>query len=133
MSAENVERMKRAFDAFFRRDKAAWLELCDPQIEIVPVGDWPETDAIRGGEAAWNFLVATDEPWERGPYELLEVIDGEDKVVARQRRQMRGKSSGVEVEYDYWVALTYRAGKALRVEWFADRETALAATGISAT
>jgi ketosteroid isomerase-like protein len=131
MSAEDVERMKRAFDAFFRRDKAAWLELCDPEIEIAPIGDWPETDPIRGGEAAWDFLLGADEPWEPGPYELLEVFDAEDKVVARQRRHLRGVSSGVEVEYDYWVVLTYRAGKALRVEWFADRETALQTAGIT--
>jgi ketosteroid isomerase-like protein len=123
--------MKRAFDAFFRRDKAAWLALCDPELEIVPVGDWPETDPIRGGEAAWEFLLAADEPWEPGPYQLLEVIDAEDKVVARQRRDLRGISSGVEVDYDYWVVLTHRAGKALRVEWFADRETALDAAGIT--
>jgi ketosteroid isomerase-like protein len=130
MSEEDVERMHRAFDAFARRDKAAWLELSDPDLELAAVGDWPETDPIRGREAAWDFLVATDEPWEPGPYELVEVIDGDDKIVAHQRRDLRGKSSGVEVEYDYWVVLTVRDGKALRLEWFADRETALEAAGL---
>jgi ketosteroid isomerase-like protein len=130
MSQENVERMHRAFDAFARRDKVAWLELCDPDVEFAPVGDWPETDPIRGREAGWDFLVAADEPWERGPYEVVEVIDGDDKVVARQRRDLRGKSSGVEVEYDYWLVLTFRDGKALRGEWFANRETALEAAGL---
>jgi len=130
MSQENVERMHRAFDAFARRDKAAWLELADPDLELAAVGDWPETDPIRGAEAAWEFLVATDEPWERGPYELVEVIDGDDKIVAHQRRDLRGKSSGVEVEYDYWLVLTHRDGKAVRLEWFADREVALEAAGL---
>src|SRR6266516_5498670 len=102
MSQENVERMHRAFDAFTRRDKGLWCELCDPNIEVAPVGDWPETE-IRGREAAWDFLVASDEPWEPGPYEVVEVIDGDDKVVARQRRDLRGKSSSVEVECDYWL------------------------------
>jgi ketosteroid isomerase-like protein len=111
MSQENVERMHRAFDAFARRDKDAWLELADLDLEVAPVGDWPETDPIRGAEAAWEFLVAADEPWERGPYGLVEVIDGDDKVVANQRRDLRGKSSGVEVEYDHWLVLTVRDGK----------------------
>jgi ketosteroid isomerase-like protein len=129
MSQENVERMHRAFDAFTRHDKVAWCELCDPDVEIVPVGDWPETD-IRGREAAWNFLVAADAPWEPGPYEMAEVIDGDDMVVARQRRDLRGKSSGVEVEYDYWLVLTFRNGNAIRAEWFATREDALEAAGL---
>jgi ketosteroid isomerase-like protein len=130
MSQENVEKMRRGLDAFARRDKVAWLETCDPDLELAPVGDWPETNPIRGREAAWDFLVAADEPWERGPYELVEVIDGDDKIVAHQRRDLRGKASGVEVEYDYWVVLTVRDGKALRLEWFADRETALEAAGL---
>jgi ketosteroid isomerase-like protein len=129
MSQENIERMHRAFDAFTRRDKVAWCELCDPDVEIVPVGDWPETD-IRGREAAWNFLVAADEPWEPGPYEMAEVIDGDDMVVARQRRDLRGKSSGVEVEYDYWLVLTFRNEKAVRAEWFDARRKALEAAGL---
>jgi ketosteroid isomerase-like protein len=130
MSEENVEKMRGGLDAFARRDKVAWLETCDPDLELAPVGDWPETK-VRGREAAWDFLVAADEPWERGPYELVEVIDGDDKIVAHQRRDLRGKASGVEVEYDYWVVLTVRDGKALRLEWFADRETALEAAGLS--
>ena len=131
MSQKNVETMRRGFDAFARRDKAAWFETCDPEIEVAPVGDWPETDPIRGRDAAWNFFVATDEPWEPGPYELVEVIEGDDKVFAHQRRDMRGKSSGIEVEYDYWTVFTLRDGKAQRLEWFADREAALEAAGLS--
>ncbi len=121
--------MHRAFDAFTRGDKVAWCELCDPDVEIAPVGDWPERE-IRGREAAWDFLVAADEPWEPGPYEMAEVIDGDDQVVAHQRRDLRGKTSGVEVEYDYWVVFTFRNGKAVGAEWFDARLEALEAAGL---
>jgi ketosteroid isomerase-like protein len=131
MSQENVESLRQSLDAFVQRDRERWLALCDPDLEIVPVGDWPETDPIRGREAAWDFLVATDEPWEPGPYELVEVIDGGDKIVGHQQRDLRGKTSGVEVKYDYWLVMTVRNGKALRVEWFSDRKTALEAAGLS--
>jgi ketosteroid isomerase-like protein len=131
MSEENVERMHQAFDAFARRDKSAWLELADPDLELAAVGVWPESVPIRGAEAAWEFLVATDEPWEPSPYQLVEVIDADDRIVAHQRRDLRGKSSGVEVEYDYWFVLTVRDGLAHRIEWFADREAALETLGLS--
>jgi ketosteroid isomerase-like protein len=130
MSQENVAKMHRAFDAFTRGDKAAWCELVDSDIEAVPVGDWPE-GKLQGREVVWDFLVAADEPWEPGPYEVLEVIDRDDRVVVRQRRDLRGKSSGVEVEYDYWAVFTFDHSKVIRAEWFEARSDALKAAGLS--
>jgi hypothetical protein len=47
------------------------------------------------------------------PYEYAELIDaGNDKLVANQRRMMRGKASGAGVVYDYWLVVTFRNGKA---------------------
>jgi ketosteroid isomerase-like protein len=130
MSQENVEKARLAFDAFTGRDKRTWCELCDPDLEAIPVGEWPEGE-IRGREAVWDFLVATDEPWEPGPYDLAEVIDGDDRVAVHLRRDLRGKSSGVEVEYDYWVVFTFRGGRMVRAQWFDGRLAALEAAGLS--
>jgi ketosteroid isomerase-like protein len=47
------------------------------------------------------------------------------------RRDLRGKSSGVEVEYDYWVVFTFHGGLVARAEWFEDRQEALEAAGLS--
>jgi ketosteroid isomerase-like protein len=41
MSQENVEAMRRGLDAFTRRDKAAWIAICDPDVENIPPRDWP--------------------------------------------------------------------------------------------
>jgi ketosteroid isomerase-like protein len=106
------------------------LSWCDPEVQAVPVGDWPERE-IRGREAVWNFLMATDEPWEPGRYQAAEVSEGSDTVAVRMLRQLRGKASGVEVDYDYWAVFTFRAGKIARVEWFDDRDEALEAAGVS--
>jgi ketosteroid isomerase-like protein len=130
MSQENVERLRQAFGAFARRDRAAWDELCDPNVEMIPVPNWPEGE-LRGREAAWDFFIAADEPWEPGTFEIVEFIDGGDQAVARLQRDMRGKSSGVEVHYDYWLVVTLRDGKALCLEWFEKREEALEAAGLS--
>ena len=54
-----------------------------------------------------------------------------DRIAARMRRKLRGKSSGVEVEYDYWVVFTFRDGMFARAEWFEGRQEALAAAGLS--
>jgi ketosteroid isomerase-like protein len=130
MSQENVERMRQALAVFERGDKDAWTALVHPDIEVVPIGDWPEGH-IQGREKVWDFFVAFNEPWEPGTWELDEVGDGGDRVAARMRRELRGKSSGVEVEYDYWVVFTFRDGMFARAEWFEDRQEALEAAGLS--
>jgi ketosteroid isomerase-like protein len=132
MSQENVESLRQGLDAFYRRDRAAWLALCDPEFETVPSDDWPESDPIRGPEAAWDFYVEADEPWEASPYELVEIVDaGNGKIVADMRRKMRGKTSGADVEYSYSVVAAFRNGRVLRIEWFVDRAKALEAAGLS--
>jgi hypothetical protein len=42
-------------------------------------------------------------------------------------RTLRGKSSGIEVDYDYWIVVTFREGKMRRAQWFSEREEALEA------
>jgi hypothetical protein len=36
-----------------------------------------------------------------------------------------------EIEYDYWAVFTFAKGKLIRVAWFAAREEALQAAGLS--
>jgi ketosteroid isomerase-like protein len=132
MSQENVETLRHAQDAFNRRDKAAWLAACDPQAENVPPREWPENAPIRGAGAIWDFYVEAVNAWEEGSFEWAELIDaGADKIVANQRREMRGKVSGASVVWSYWVVFTFSNGKVLRSEWFADRAEALEAAGLS--
>jgi len=130
MSPENVEVLRQSLDAFNRRDKAPWLALCDPEVEWLPPAHWPETATIRGPEATWDFMLALNEPWEEGSYELMELIDGTaDIAAARVQRHVRGQSSGIAAEFEYWAVVMFRDGKILRIEWFADRSEALKAVG----
>ena len=132
IAQENVQTLRQGLDAFFRRDRQAWLALCDPDFETVPSDDWPELDPIRGAAAAWEFYVQTDESWEETPYEYVHDLDaGDDKIVGQMRREMRGKASGASVVYSYWVVATFRGDRVRRIEWFAERADALEAAGLS--
>ena len=132
MSQENVELLRRLLAAFTRRDKAAWLALCDPEIEWVPPANWPESGVTRGCDAVWDFILKLDEPWTEGAYELTEAIDaGSGTVAARLRRHVQGGTSGVEAEFDFWNVATFRDRRLVRSEWFAGRAQALEAAGLS--
>ena len=132
MSQENVELVRRGFDAFNRRDRSAWLALAHPDLEWLPPADWPENAMVCGSEAVWDFAVKSNEPWEKGfSYELIELIDCENDVVAAHvGRRVRGKASGIEAEFEYWAVLTFSNGKLLRSELFTDRAQALEAAGL---
>jgi hypothetical protein len=83
MSQENVEKMRQQLDAFDRRDRGAWLALRVPDCEVIPSAMWPEADAVRGREPAWDFYVMVVEA-----FEPLSVEDAE--LDAGRRRQGLG-------------------------------------------
>lgn len=132
MSQQNVEIFRESLDAFDRRDRAAWLALRDQDFELIPSATWPEADAIRGREAAWEFYVKVVEAFEWRPYGDAKAVDaGADKVLVHQRDVVRGRASGADVELNYWVVVTFREGKMLCDQWFTDRAKALEAAGMS--
>ncbi|HXQ78578.1 MAG TPA: nuclear transport factor 2 family protein [Gemmatimonadaceae bacterium] len=131
MSQENVQTIRRGIEAFDRRDKEAWLATFAPDAVMVPAREWPENAPIRGAEAIWDFYVDVNAAWEEDPYELGEIVEArDDAVVANARRESRGKASGAGVTFSYWLVVTFRHGKTIRVEWFTNRAEALEAAGL---
>lgn len=131
MSQENVELFRRALDAFNRRDRDGWLAMCEPDFENSPPREWPESAPIRGREEVWDFFVSNMDTWEGGSFDIGELIDAGNRVVAEQHATVRGKSSGAGVVFSYWHVLTVRDGKASRSDWFDSRAEALEFAGLS--
>jgi ketosteroid isomerase-like protein len=132
MSQENVEAVRKQIEAFDRRDRDDWLATRDDQdCEVNPSAMWPEADAVRGREAAWEFYVTVAEAFEQLPVWDTELADaGADKVLVHWRSNVRGRASGADVELEYWIVITFREGRIVRDQWFADRAQALEAAGL---
>ena len=130
MSQENVIRAWQALEAFDRRDRAAFLALRDPACEVVPDDRWPEPGVIRGGEAAWDFYLSVAEALGMDSADAEIVDAGGDKVVGHRAAPARGQASGADVVFSYSVVTTFRDGKIVREQWFADRAEALEAAGL---
>src|SRR3954451_4631021 len=131
MSAENVEIVRKAVDAFNRRDRDAYLRLQDPDVQFRADPEWPESETVAGREAVWDFAVSLTDAWEHDAFEIVDFIDaGDDKLVARDRRPVKGKTSGIADVLDYWALTTFRGGRILTQEWFASRAKALEAAGL---
>jgi ketosteroid isomerase-like protein len=131
MSEENVELLRHALEAFRQRDRTTWLSLHDDDFEVINDRDFPEA-GVRAPEAAWDHYLKVADAFERVPVQTDELVDaGADKVLAHQQTVVRGRGSGAEVEFDYWLVFTVRQGRIHRTQWFADRVDALEAAGLS--
>jgi ketosteroid isomerase-like protein len=127
------ETVRRGLDAFNRRDREAWLEVVEPDVVNLPPHDWPEPAPVRGREAVWDFFIAGNEPWDAGAFELVELIEvPDDRAIVHIRAEMKGKASGAAVIWSFWMLVTLRDRRFARMEWYAEREDALAAAGLPA-
>jgi ketosteroid isomerase-like protein len=132
MSEENVEVVRRFLDAFGRRDRDAYLALLDPEFEGFPPSEWPESAPVRGREAAWDFGLELEAPWQESVGEITELIEaGNDRTVMGIAGRRAGKASAVDLgKLEVWAVITFRGGRIFRIEWFLDRDEALEAAGL---
>ena len=130
MSQENVEIARRSMDAFNRGDRNAWLATRHEESAIVPLSTWPNARRIHGREAGWDFYHDIADTLSL-QVSYLELVDaGADKVLVHQRQEGTGQASGVDVDDNSWIVITFRDERVLRDEWFTDRAKALEAAGL---
>jgi ketosteroid isomerase-like protein len=128
VSRENVEIVRRVYEAAARHDSAAVLALYDPQVEL----DSSRLELVgpggvhRGHEGLRRFFREWHEAWENVEYDYDELIDAGDHVVSVVTRRGRGRASGADVELHVALVWTVRAGQVVRVVWFPSCEEALA-------
>jgi ketosteroid isomerase-like protein len=137
MSEENVEVVRRIVDAHQRGDFATVYAAYDPAIEWrtgdARAAQWSDFEPVyHGHEGVRTFWRTWFAAWETVDFEYEEFIDAGDQVLSILSQRMRGRTSGVELEWhSYGQVWTIRDGKVIRVQFFANRDEALEAAGLS--
>jgi ketosteroid isomerase-like protein len=136
MSEENVEIVRRLYDAVARRDAAEVLSLYDPEVEWDGSRHaWSSVmgeTRFHGHEGIRKFSRLYYETWESLDDNLEELIDADHCVVSLSTIRARGRRSGIEVEWKNQAGVwTIRDGKIVRIVWFPTREEALEAAGLT--
>jgi ketosteroid isomerase-like protein len=131
MSQENVDKAREFIAAYNRRDFDLAVKDFDPEIEwVLPARQ--RSDSGRGPDAALRFFEEIDDAMDELRLEPQEFIDAGDRVATRLRHHGRGRGSGVEIDEElYHQVATFRDGKIVRMEYFADWDEARAAAGLS--
>jgi ketosteroid isomerase-like protein len=132
MSQENVEIVRRMFEAYLTGDAEAALAAIDPEIEwdlsAYPLPDWPETG--RGREGYMLNLTGYLQGWRDYQTELRELIDAGDDVVVALHETVALRDSGAILDRDIYQVWTVHNAAIARFRVFKTREQALEAAGL---
>ena len=132
MSEENVEIVRRVWEAVQRRDTEAVFALYDPDIAWENhTGGAVELQGLsyRGHEGVRQFWRDWLEPFGTFEAHAEEFIDAGDQVVVPWRASARGKASGAEVEMHRCNVYRVNNGRVSRVDVFETKAEALEAAG----
>jgi ketosteroid isomerase-like protein len=98
MSEENVELVRRGFEAFNARKVEDLVAICDPNCELVPFRAQLEGITYRGHEGVRRFMHDMDQDWAEFRIEPVEFHDRGDVVGMVGRVTGAGHGSGVEID-----------------------------------
>lgn len=130
--SENVEvrnEVVRRFFAAFDSDTDGFRDTLHPEIEWYPIEE--NRTPTRGVEAAmWNRNEWLD-TWDEHRFDLEEVVEEGDSVVALVHIVARGRGSGVEADLSFYAQVRVQDDKVAYIYDHEDREAALEAAGLS--
>ena len=135
MSQENVEIVRRMFEAEATRDTALFDAVLDSALEMElagsPFGDFAGAKPRLGREAAQEAFRDWYASFGNVEAEVSELIDAGDHVISVFTYRGRGRASGIEVEFKDMAGIwTFRQGKIVRLVWLRTRAEALEAVGL---
>jgi ketosteroid isomerase-like protein len=131
MSEENVEIVRRMYDAFHSGDADGALAHFDPDVVVDASRARPDIRGIgRGREQLRRIVISWVGTWDEWREEIEEMRDLGSQVLVLTVQHGRGKGSGVEVEAPYAVLYDLHRGKITRMALYQEKADALEAAGL---
>jgi ketosteroid isomerase-like protein len=132
MSEENVEIVRRGYEAYELGDIDSAVADFAPECEYVAAGMVPgRTGAYLGPEGYKEFFSWLDEEFSDAHVQVDELLDAGDTVVVGATLRGRGRQSGLPGTFTFWQVWAVERGKIVRGQGFSDRTEALEAAGLS--
>jgi ketosteroid isomerase-like protein len=116
VSLADLQSVRRAYEAFNRRDFAVLDELVDPDVEWHQLTLFPDRATYRGIEELKARFISTQLIEQFGDFKIVadEFIDAGDWIVAIGTVSGHGGSSGLEFSMRFVHLLEMRDGKVVR-------------------
>ena len=131
MSQENVELVRTAMESFNLDGVDAIADQISPDFETTtPPSLSVEPDTYRGPEGVRRWFDAWEGTMDEVRFDVDELVDAGDRVIAVSRMVARSHTTGIEVEQAVALVWTLRDGRAVRLDPYATREEAVRAVGL---
>jgi ketosteroid isomerase-like protein len=132
MSKENVELIRRLYQAFSERETR--LDFWHPDAELRPAllgGGLVEGAVYRGHEGVSEFIAMQAETWASMTAEPVEIRHLGTFLLVETRLRGVGRASGIELSDVTWNIFEVRGGKVATWRVFTDKQQALESLGLS--
>ena len=129
MSSQDVEFVRRGFEALSQGGVEALLPFIHPEFEVTtPPQFAAEPDTYRGHEGVRRYFDSFYDAMDEVRFEANEFRDAQGCVIVPTRLIARGRTTGIETQQDVVLVWSLRDGLAIRVEVYATVEEALEGT-----
>ena len=126
MSAENAERLRRAYAMFNSQGSLDW-DLLDPAIQHDQTEGLFLDGVFYGQEGIRAALTEIQSDWEELQLEPEDVIDLGDRLLVLVRMKARVRDSEAEIDAQIAHVWEFRGGRAVRWSVYGDRAAAVRA------
>ena len=128
MASENVEIVRRGFDAFNRDGVEGILPFVHPQFEATtPPNLASEPDTYRGHDGVRRWFDSFDEVMDAIRWDPKAFHEEQDRVLVEFTLRARGKRTGLDFGQEAVMVWELRDAKAVRLELYPTLEEARAA------
>ena len=125
MSEENVEIVRRAYEAFMRGDRTVMAAALDPNIVTHRAPPQPDAGTWHGPAGIEHAYESWVEAFDEFTMTLEEAIDAaEDTVILKVHQRAVGSRSRAPIEADFWLVHTLEGGRITRLDIFPTEEAA---------
>jgi ketosteroid isomerase-like protein len=134
VASENLEIVKRGFDAFNERGIEGIIPLIHSDFEATtPPSLASEPDTYRGPDGIRRWFDSFDEVMDEIRWEPHRFREAGDRVVVEFTLRARGKTTGLDFGQDAVMVWEIRDGMASRLDLFQSLDEALVAVEGSST
>jgi ketosteroid isomerase-like protein len=123
MSNDNVELMRRAYEAFGRGDMATVMEAFDENISWNAPDVLPHAMSVTGKDGVGKFFERIPATWQEFGLELDDLFASDDRGCAFGRAN--GTLDGAAASYRWAHVWTIRDGVCVRFDEYVDPSTEL--------
>jgi len=102
-----------------------------PDVELVEWPEAPDSHAVKGVDDALRVRNSWFEAWDSLDFVVDEYLEAGDRVVSCGKAHAMGKGSAVPLDFESYTVFTVRDSRIARMEFFIERQQALAAAGIT--